>query len=174
MGTPNSPSTCGAHAPEKLLPASDESIPVKLLPIAGDTIENIRFKNIDILEHDEDDPEYEGCMAISDGDFNLVRNIRFEDIRIDDFEEGKLLNLRVIFNSKYNTGPGRGIQDVYFKNISYTGANISPSVIRGFDRERLVKRITFENLRINGKLVMDAASANIRVGEFVQSVIFKK
>ncbi|HEY4148587.1 MAG TPA: glycosyl hydrolase family 28 protein, partial [Chitinophagaceae bacterium] len=32
--------------------------------IAGDTIEHILFKNIDILEQDEDDPEYEGCMAI--------------------------------------------------------------------------------------------------------------
>jgi RND family efflux transporter MFP subunit len=32
---------CGAHTPEKLLPAGDESIPVKLLPIAGDTIAHV-------------------------------------------------------------------------------------------------------------------------------------
>ena len=140
---------------------------------AGDTLENIRFKNIDILEHDEDDPEYEGCMAISDGDNNLVRNIRFENIRIDDFEEGQLLNLRVIFNKKYNTGPGRGIQDIYFKNIDYRGANLSSSVISGFDKQRCVKNITFENLRINGKTVLNAASANITTGSFVQPIIFK-
>jgi len=142
--------------------------------IAGDTIENIRFKNIDILEQDEDDPEYEGCMAISDGDFNLIRNIQFENIRVDDFEEGQLLNLRVVFNKKYNTGPGRGIQDILFKNISYNGANMSTSVISGYDKERWVKNIVFKNLRINGKPVMDAAAANIRVGAFVQQVHFEK
>jgi len=142
--------------------------------IAGDTIENIRFKNIDILEHDEDDPEYEGCMAISDGDFNLIRNIQFTDIRIDDFEEGQLLNLRVVYNKKYNTGPGRGIQDVTFKNITYNGANMAASVISGYGSDRLVKNITFENLRINGKPVMDAKAANISVGAFVQQVHFKK
>ena len=141
---------------------------------AGDTIENIRFKNINILEHDEDDPEYEGCMAISDGDFNLVRNIQFENIRVDDFEEGQLLNLRVLFNKKYNTGPGRGIQDITFKNVSYNGANISASVIAGYDKNRLVKNIVFKNLRINGKPVMDALTAHIRVGEFVQQVHFEK
>ncbi len=141
--------------------------------IAGDTLENIRFKNIDILEHDEDDPEYQGCMAISDGDYNLIRNIWFENIRVDDFEEGQLLNLRVIFNKKYNTGPGRGIRDVYFKNISYLGANISASVIGGYDKERSVRNITFENLRINGKRMMNATSAHIQKGEFVQQLIFK-
>ena len=140
----------------------------------GDTIENIRFKNIDILEHDEDDPEYEGCMAISDGDFNLVRNIRFENIRVDDFEEGQLLNIRVVFNRKYNTGGGRGVENILFKNISYNGVNNSVSVINGLDKDHIVRGITFENLRINGRLITSAAMGNIHTGEFVQQVVFKK
>jgi Glycosyl hydrolases family 28 len=140
----------------------------------GDTIENIIFKNIDILEHDEDDPDYEGCMALSVGDFNLVRNIQFEDIRIDDFEEGKLFSLRVFYNKKYNTGPGRGIQDIHFKNISYNGPNISPSIIQGYDKTHSVKNITFENLKINGKLISDTTSGNIKIGPFAEKIIFKK
>lgn len=140
----------------------------------GDTIENILFKNIDILEHDEDDPEYEGCMALSVGDFNLVRNIRFEDIRVDDFEEGKLFSLRVFFNKKYNTGPGRAIQDIKFKNVSYNGANLSPSVIQGYDALHAVKNITFENLRINGKIITDSKDGNIKIGDFTENVVFKK
>ncbi|HYO23257.1 MAG TPA: glycosyl hydrolase family 28 protein, partial [Flavisolibacter sp.] len=76
----------------------------------GEVIENLHFKNIDILEQDEDDPNYQGCMAITAGDLNLVRNIIFEDIRVDDFEEGQLFNFRVVYNTKYNTGPGRGIE----------------------------------------------------------------
>jgi polygalacturonase len=142
--------------------------------IAGDTIENIVFKNIDILEQDEDDPEYEGCLALSVGDFNLVRNVRFENIRVDDFEEGQLLNLRVIFNRKYNTGPGRGIENIYFKDITYYGINNSPSIINGLDKDHMVKGVTFENLRINGKIITTAAEGNIKTGEFTKGVVFKK
>lgn len=141
---------------------------------AGDTIENIIFKNIDILEQDEDDPEYQGCMAINAGDFNLVRNVRYENIRIDDFEEGQLLNLRIVYNKQYNTGPGRSIQNIYFKDIYYTGLNQFTSRITGLDKEHRVKGVTFENLRINGKLVLDIASANIEVGSFAEQIVFKK
>jgi hypothetical protein len=140
----------------------------------GDTIENITFKNIDILEQDEDDPEYQGCMAINAGDFNLVRNVRYENIRIDDFEEGQLLNLRIVYNKQYNTGPGRGIENIYFKDIYYAGLNQFTSHIAGLDKEHNVKGITFENLRINGKLMLDAASANIEAGNFAGQIIFKK
>ena len=140
----------------------------------GDTLEHIVFKNIDILEQDEDDPDYEGCMAITDGDLNLVRNVRFEDIRVDDFEEGQLLNLRAVYNKKYNTGPGRGVENIHFKNISYNGINNSPSIINGLDKDHIVKGVTFENLRINGKQITNAAEANIRIGAFTQNIVFKK
>jgi hypothetical protein len=140
----------------------------------GDTLEQFLFKNIDILEHDEDDPDYEGCIAITDGDLNLVRNIHFEDIRIDDFEEGKLINFRTVYNKKYNTGPGKGIQGISLKNISYNGSNTGGSIIDGIDSTHIVKGVMFENLRINGKLILDAASGRITVGPFAKAVSFKK
>lgn len=140
----------------------------------GDVIEKLLFKNIEILELDEDDPISEGCMAIQAGDMNLVRDVRFEDIRVDDFQEGKLLQLRVAFYDKYNAAPGRGIENIYFKNISYNGNNISPSIINGLDKTHLVKNITFENLRINGKQVTNVEEANIQQGEYTQNITFKK
>lgn len=139
----------------------------------GDTLENITFRNINILEQDEDDPDYEGCMAITCGDFNLVRNIRFEDIRVDDFEEGQLFNIRVVYNSKYNTGPGRGVRDIYFKNITYNGSNTTYPVIKGLDKDHSVEGVTFERLIINGKLITHAAGANLKVGPFASGVTFK-
>jgi hypothetical protein len=140
---------------------------------AGEVIENLLFQNIDILEQDEDDPDYQGCMAISCGDLNLVRHIRFEDIRIEDFQEGQLFNLRVVHNPKYNTGPGRGIENIHFNNISYTGTNLNPSLIKGLDAQHGIKNISFENLTINGKEVKDAAAANIKIGAFVKDVKFE-
>ena len=138
----------------------------------GDVIENIRFKDIDILEHDEDDRNSQGCISICAGDFNLVRNVLFEDVWISDFEEGQLFNLRIIEHPKYTTGPGRGIENITFKNITYNGNADNGSVIAGFDSNRLVKDIKFENLQINGKLIMDAASANFEIGKFVKDVKF--
>lgn len=140
----------------------------------GDEIENIRFKDIDILEHDEDERNAQGCIAICAGDFNLVRDVLFEDVRVVDFEEGQLFNLRVIEHPKYTTGPGRGIENVTFKNVTYNGDADNGSVIAGFDSTRLVKDIKFENLQINGKLIMDAASANFKIGKFVKDVKFEK
>ncbi|PZR24204.1 MAG: glycoside hydrolase [Citrobacter freundii] len=139
----------------------------------GEVIENLLFKNIDVLELDEDDPSAEGSMAIQAADLNLVRNVRFEDIRVDDFQEGKLFQLKVAFFDKYNAAPGRGIEGVHFKNISYNGLNDSPSIIDGLDKDHLVKDVTFENLRINGKLMTSVKDANIKVGAFTKNILFK-
>lgn len=139
----------------------------------GDVIENLLFKNIDVLELDEDDPSAEGSMAIQAADLNLVRNVRFEDIRVDDFQEGKLFQLKVAFFGKYNSAPGRGVEGVHFKNISYNGLNDSPSIIDGLDKDHLVKDVTFENLRINGKLMTSVKEANIKVGAFTKNILFK-
>ena len=140
----------------------------------GDTIEHVVFQNIDILEQDEDDPNYQGCLAITCGDLNLVRDVRYEDIRIEDFEEGQLLNLRAVYNAKYNTGPGRNVENILFKNISYTGGGAKPSVIRGLSGTGQVRNVRFENLRINGKPVLNAAAGAIQVSEFTADIHFKR
>jgi len=140
----------------------------------GDTIQNISFKDIDILEHDEDDRISQGAMAICPGDFNLIRNVIFEDIRVDQIEEGKLFNLRVVNDPKYGLGAGRSIENVTFKNIYYNGSLPNPSVIEGFSDERVVKNVLFKNLRINGKQILNAEQGDIKIGKYVDSVRFEK
>lgn len=120
-----------------------------------DIIENLTYKNIDILDHQEVQIDYQGCLSINAGDNNLIRNVRFEDIRIEDFRQGQLVNLRVFYNEKYCAAPGKGIEGIYFKNISYNGKNAELSIISGYDEHRKVKNVTFENLKINGKLIYD-------------------
>ena len=77
-------------------------------PAHPDTLSNIKFTNIDILDHNEAQLDYQGCMAINAGDANFVKDVRFENIRIGNIRRGKLVNLRVMYNRKYNTAPGRG------------------------------------------------------------------
>lgn len=124
-------------------------------PEKPELLENMSFQNIDILNHDEPQLNYQGCIAINVSDENLARNIRFDDIRIDDIEQGQLVNLRVTFNRKYATAPGCGIENIYFKNITYNGQKAGVSILEGYNQERCVKNITFENLKINGVLIHD-------------------
>ncbi|HEY4786985.1 MAG TPA: glycosyl hydrolase family 28 protein [Bacteroidales bacterium] len=151
-------------------------------PGKSETIENITFSNIDILNHDEPQINYQGCMAINVSDENLARNIRFENIRVEDFELGQLINLRVAFNKKYAKAPGRGIENIYFKNINYNGSHAKMSIIEGYDSARSVRNIVFENLTINGQVISDQMKkpgympasdfANIYVGPHVEGLVF--
>lgn len=140
----------------------------------GDTIENITFSNIDILEHDEDDRNCQGCMSICPSDNNLVRNIIFEDIRVEDFQEGQLFNIRVLNDKKYSNASGRGVEHVLFKNIQYNGNGANPSIIHGYSKDRLVKDIQFKGVKINGKLIESADDGDIRIGEHADGIKFKK
>lgn len=122
---------------------------------SGEIIQNLTFRNIDILEHDEDDVPYQGCMAIDAGDKNQVKNVLFENIRVESIQEGRLFHLNVRFNRKYDKAPGNSIENVTFRNITYTGVGENPSLIKGLSQDRMVKNVTFENVMINGKPMKD-------------------
>lgn len=148
-----------------------------------DTLQNIRFHNLVILDQHENQLDYQGCMAINAGDSNLVRNVSFENVEIGDIRKGQLFNLRVMFNHKYNTSPGRGIEHIRFKNVSYTGSHANMSVITGYDDLHEIKDVVFENLKINGTLIYDKMKtkpgfyktgdmANIFIGEHTEGISF--
>lgn len=137
----------------------------------GEVIENLIFRQIDILEHDEDDVLYQGCMAIDCGDKNLVRNVLFEDIRVENIQEGRLFHLNIRFNKKYDKAPGGGIEDITFRNITYDGVGENPSLIKGIDSNRKVKNVLFENVMINGQRMIDLKG--FATNEFIENVRVK-
>jgi hypothetical protein len=148
-----------------------------------DTLEKLKFVNIDILDQRENQIDYQGCMALNAGDSNLLRDITFDNVRVDDIRKGQLVNIRVMNNQKYNTSPGRGIENVSFKNITYNGTRANLSIISGYDETRMIKNVLFENLRINGKIITDnmpgkpgfyktGDMANIWIGEHVENLRF--
>ena len=162
----------------------------------GDTIENLRYENIDILCQSEPQVDYQGCMAINCGDNNLVRNVTFENIRVEQILQGSLLQVKVGYNQKYCAAPGRGVENIIFRNIRYRPtpdpsregreeASEQPylSIINGYDDERKVKGIIFEGIKINGRLLHDKmkgkpawyATADyipMYVGNHVENVVF--
>lgn len=124
-------------------------------PAHHEVLENLTFENIDILDHREPQVNAQGCIAINAGDGNLVRNARFDGIRVEDFRWGHLVHLQVSFNPRWNTAPGRGIESVYIKDLSYHGENAGLSLLIGLDSDHVIKDVTFENLRINGRTISE-------------------
>ncbi|KAF7631330.1 hypothetical protein AFLA_012188 [Aspergillus flavus NRRL3357] len=86
------------------------------------------------------------------------RKCGIRDVRVEDFRLGQLLNFRVMYNSKYNTSPGRGIRNVYVKDLVYNGSHANPSLFLGYDKDRNISNVTFVNLQVNGKLIDDDMS----------------
>ncbi|MBQ7471859.1 MAG: alginate lyase family protein [Prevotella sp.] len=124
-------------------------------PERRDTIENLVYENIDILCQAEPQVDYQGCMAINCGDNNLVRNVTFDNIRIENLTQGCMLQVKVGWNQKYCKAPGLGVEDVTFRNIRYYGDMPYMSVITGYDEQHKVRNVTFEGLKINGKPIYD-------------------
>lgn len=140
----------------------------------GDTIEALRFENIDILEHHEPQPNYWGAMAINAGDGNTVRSVVFESIRVEEIEQGQLFDVRVVHNKDYNPMPGQRIEQVVFRNIHYAGGSANPSRIYGFDNERITTGLIFDNLWIGDEQVDTINHPALDVNEYARNITFIK
>jgi hypothetical protein len=120
-----------------------------------ETMDGVTIRNIDILNHHEPQMWYQGCIAINAGDDNLIENVYIDDIRVEDFQTGQLLNFRIMDNTKYNTSPGRGIRNVVIKDLVYNGHHANPSQFLGYNEDRLITNVTFVNLTVNGLKISD-------------------
>ena len=158
----------------------------------GDTIENLRYENIDILGQWEPQIDYQGCLAINCGDNNLVRNVVFDNIRIEPIGCGAIFQVKVGYNQKYCAAPGRRVENVTFRNIRYrtslhqerSGSWESLSIINGYNEERKVTNVTFEGLKINGREIFNGMPGKpgwystsdyvpAFVGNHVEGLVFK-
>jgi hypothetical protein len=158
-------------------------------PQVGDSIVNLKYDNIDIICQAEPQVDYQGCLAINCGDGNYVKNVVFDNIRIEMPEQvaqhASIAQVKVGWNQKYCTAAGAGVENVLFRNIRYYGAQPNMSVITGYDAQRQVKNVTFEGLKINGRTICDdmpgkpkwyqtADYVPMFVGSHVENLKFKK
>lgn len=151
---------------------------------APDVITDIVYRDIDVVDMHENQIDYNGVFAILAGDNNIVKNITFDDIRVENFRKGRLIDIRIPWNKKYCAAPGTVIENINFKDIYYNGDHSQLSLIIGYDEMRKVKGVTFDNLVINGVRVSDdmpgkpkwyktGDMAGIFIGEHVEEVVFK-
>jgi hypothetical protein len=110
-------------------------------------------------------------FGITNGDDMTIRDILFEDCRVDDFTNSSLVCLRIEKNL-WVKSPGGPVKNIIFRNISYNGRNANPSVLKGYDAARNIDGVIFENLRINGKLIASEGEGNFKIGSFAQNIRF--
>jgi hypothetical protein len=150
----------------------------------GDSIIGLRYENIDILCQSEPQVDYQGCMAINCGDNNYVKDVVFDNIRIENIHQGCILQVKVGYNQKYCTAPGKGVENITFRNIRYYGSDPYLSIINGYNEQRKVKNIVFDGLKINGRRIHDNMEGKPRwystsdmvpmfIGNHVEGVVFK-
>ena len=114
----------------------------------ADTIKNITFKNCDLIH--VEGPE--GTFTIHNGDRAVVKNVLYEDIRVED-SRGWLIDFKIL-KSRYSKDTVRGkIENVRFKNITVEGDHFPYSQLLGFDETSRIKGVTIENFVIHGTKV---------------------
>ena len=138
----------------------------------GDMIDTLNFSNLDILTYNPLSAGFPLQMSFTASDGSLITDANFSDIRIDDAVVNKFIDIKTFKNPGYGLGVGRGINNVYFKNISYTGANSNTNDIFGNSSTQLTQNVTFENLTVNGNPVLSASAGNFSIGNYANNINF--
>lgn len=135
-----------------------------------DEISGIVFRDCDVIRSEFEGWQSGGTFTIHNGDRAIVRDILYEDIRIEDSRE-KLIDIKILF-SRYSKDFERGqVRDIRFKNIQIVDGPFPVSILQGFDGEHLVKDVTIENLLVHGRRINSANEAKMVV-ELSQDVRF--
>jgi hypothetical protein len=151
-------------------------------------ISGIVFEDCDVIHNTHI------ALDIQHGDRATVRDIRFQDIRVEvdqnnprprmQVKPGEIytpgapdyypeLLVIVIQKNFYSQDDQRGtIRDVLLKNITVTGSRMLQSWMRGLDVEHDVSGVSIENLRFNGERLETAQDAHLRLENHVHDVRF--
>jgi len=124
----------------------------------SDTIRNIVFKNCDLIH--VEGPE--GTFTIHNGDRAVVKNVLYEDIRVED-SRGWLIDFKIL-ESRYSKDIQRGkIEDVRFRNIKVEGEHFPYSQLQGFDDTFHIKNVTLDSFYIHGERINSTYNGMISV-----------
>lgn len=116
----------------------------------GEVLQGVRIHDCDILYGRE-----QGLLAINCGDQNVIRDVRFDSIRIEGIQRGRIFDLRVLFSEKYNRAPGDSIDDIHFSHIyvdeDTPDSHLMPSRVDDYDDRHRVHRYEIDDIRIGSR-----------------------
>lgn len=143
---------------------------VRCLGICCETrndITNVVFRDCDIIRSYADWTKELGSLCVIVCDKAVIRNVLFEDIRIE-HEVHYATTLMIVkdFWSK-DDEPGQ-IREIVFRNITVD----SPvkSYIAGYDSTHMVEEVTYENLVVMGSKVISFDGKNFEWNEYCRNI----
>lgn len=126
-------------------------------------VSNVLFSDCDVIH----DKGREWTLRVFQCDSSLISNVTFENIRI---EETRQLASLWIGRFVWSRDSERGhVQNITFKDIEATGAPAKIE-LQGFDAGHRVEDVRFQNVRVNGKAIVER---DIQQNEFVRQVTVK-
>jgi polygalacturonase len=139
----------------------------------GGPVENIFVKNCDILyaRGGGRTNGHSGFSIVCDGPA-WVKNIHFEDIRVEEQVEFKNLEFIVTDGTLYGKDPPGHIKGVYLRNIYWENSG-KPFIISGYSSDNIVEDITFDQCYSGGKILRGTSSADFMVNSFTKNIQFK-
>jgi hypothetical protein len=125
-----------------------------------ENVDDVRFANCDVI-HDQG---REWTLRVYHCDSARIRNVRFENIRIE--ESPRLISLW-IGKASWTRDDERGhIDGVTFKHIHATADPLRVE-LKGFDQTHVVENVRFEDVVVNGKPL---GPSEVKTNAFVQKV----
>ena len=139
----------------------------------GGPVENIFVRNCDILyaRGGGKTDGHSGFSIVCDGPAR-VRNIHYEDIRVEEKVEFKNLEFIVTDGTLYGIDPPGHIKGVFLKNIQWENPG-KPFIISGYSSDNMIEDITFDNCRIGGKFIKSFNDADFRINVFTRNIVFQ-
>lgn len=116
-----------------------------------DVVETIRVDNVDVIDSKQPNGGYQGVFGIGADGNGTVRDVVFNNVRVQDIFNNMLFNVYVGHDPAYSTKPGKLVEDITFSNITYTGKAPQTSAVRGYNPLCMVRNVRFDNVIINGK-----------------------
>ncbi|HEY3277829.1 MAG TPA: glycosyl hydrolase family 28 protein [Syntrophorhabdaceae bacterium] len=137
------------------------------------TYDGITVKNVDILRVNNYNYDWSrGVLAINAGDDVTVKNVTFQDIRVDSISSVTSLFSLTMAPTPFHGSAGSLIRNISFENVSLNMANQKSNVIYGYDTGRVVDGVRFTNFKINNTCVRSAAAGGILTNSYTRNITF--
>ena len=133
----------------------------------GREIRDIYVSNVDICNASRTPSQ--GCINFMVSDKVRAANFHFDDVRVQNFVDARLITMNII---KYSWYYGRGIDSIFYNNIKFTGSTVPSSVIEGNNASEQITNVKFTDLMINGSKITNAANGNVTIGNYTQNISF--
>ena len=120
--------------------------------LRSDRVYDIRFDNIDVISVHG----FGAAFSIHNADCAVIEDVHYSNIRVEHYYD-KLVDFRII-KSMWGKSEERGfIKDVHFENIQVTNSIYNPgysnSLMGGYDKDHVIKNVTFKDFYVGGKKV---------------------